>query len=356
MDVSQSAGKPATRSRRGQSLAFRLTAWYTTASFLLVAVATLFLYYGISASLKKISEQMLADELSVCRALVEQASGDAHALHDEVEIDSAIRRYQRFYVRVLDENGRPVTTTPGMDREMSSSVMTAADAEAGRRGAIFLVESPGGKPYRGLVSTVARDAAGSQVWTLQIAVDLTQEREVLSRQRVWVWAVLAAAVIICPWVGFVIARRGTAPLREVTDTARHISLSTLSDRIHAAGYPTEIAALADTFNAMLERLEESFSGLSRFSADIAHELRTPVNNIRGESEVALARARSADEYRDVLGSCLEESVRLSELIESLLSWPGQTDRANILSGSQRTSARFWPMCAITMRRLRRRRA
>jgi two-component system heavy metal sensor histidine kinase CusS len=95
-------------------------------------------------------------------------------------------------------------------------------------------------------------------------------------------------------------------------------LSTLSDRIQAAGYPTEVAALADTFNAMLQRLEESFTGLSRFSADIAHELRTPVNNIRGESEVALARARSADEYRDVLGSCLEESVRLSELIESLL--------------------------------------
>lgn len=303
---------------RGNSLAFRLTAWYTTASFLLVAAATLFLYYGISASLKRISEQMLADELDVCRALVKQRSGDAHALHEEVEIDSAIRRYQRFYVRVLDENGKALATTPGMDRQMTSSDIAAADAEAGHHGAIFWMESPGGKPYRVLVSTVPRNPDGSQIWTLQVAVDLTQEEEVLSRQKVWVWAVLAAAVIFCPWVGFVIARRGTAPLREVTDTARHISLSTLSDRIQAAGYPTEIAALADTFNAMLKRLEESFTGLSRFSADIAHELRTPVNNIRGESEVALARVRSADEYRDVLGSCLEESVRLSELIESLL--------------------------------------
>jgi two-component system heavy metal sensor histidine kinase CusS len=303
---------------RGQSLAFRLTAWYTTASFLLVAVATLFLSYGISASLRRISEQMLADELDVCRALVKQRSGDANALHEEVEIDSAIRRYQRFYVRVIDENGQVLATTPGMDREMSSPRISAADAGAGHHGAIFRMESPGGKPYRVLVSTVSRDPGGTQLWTLQVAVDLTQEQEVLSRQRAWVGMVLAAAVILCPWVGFVIARRGTVPLREVTDTARHISLSTLSDRIQAAGYPTEIAALADTFNAMLERLEESFMGLSRFSADIAHELRTPVNNIRGESEVALARPRSTDEYRDVLGSCLEESVRLSELIESLL--------------------------------------
>jgi two-component system, OmpR family, heavy metal sensor histidine kinase CusS len=69
---------------------------------------------------------------------------------------------------------------------------------------------------------------------------------------------------------------------------------------------------------MLERLEESFDRISRFSADIAHDLRTPVNNIRGEAEVALARLRTVDEYRDVLESSLEETVRLSELIGDLL--------------------------------------
>ena len=84
------------------------------------------------------------------------------------------------------------------------------------------------------------------------------------------------------------------------------------------GYPFELASLADTFNKMLDRLEESFEQISRFSADIAHDLRTPVNNIRGEAEVALARARTVDEYRDVLGSCLEEAVRLSHLISDLL--------------------------------------
>jgi two-component system heavy metal sensor histidine kinase CusS len=107
-------------------------------------------------------------------------------------------------------------------------------------------------------------------------------------------------------------------VERIAETARRISSSTLSERIQPAGYPVELAALAGTFNAMLDRLEDSFARLSDFSADIAHELRTPVNNIRGEAEVALARARSVEEYRDVLGSCLEEAVRLSELIGNLL--------------------------------------
>jgi two-component system, OmpR family, heavy metal sensor histidine kinase CusS len=82
--------------------------------------------------------------------------------------------------------------------------------------------------------------------------------------------------------------------------------------------PADLGKLAGTFNAMLDRLEEAFARLGQFSADIAHELRTPLSNLRSEVEVALQRERPADEYARVLGSCLEESVRLSGLVETLL--------------------------------------
>ncbi|HUP03179.1 MAG TPA: heavy metal sensor histidine kinase [Bryobacteraceae bacterium] len=300
---------------RGFSLAFRLTAWYTTSSFLLVAAATALLYFGLAANLKRLSERLLADELDVCRALVHERAGDSHALREEAEIDSAIRKYEKFYVRVIGERGAALATTEGMDEELSAARVARAAAE--NQGRVFWLESPGGTPYRVLVAAVPT-GIGNRAWTLQVAVELAQENEVLGRYRMWVWAVLCAAAFFCPAVGYVIARRGTAPLRQVADTARHVSSSSLSQRIQSGGYPSEIAALADTFNAMLARLEESFARLSRFSADIAHELRTPVNNIRGESEVALAKARTAAEYHDALESCLEEAVRLSGLIESLL--------------------------------------
>jgi two-component system heavy metal sensor histidine kinase CusS len=201
-----------------------------------------------------------------------------------------------------------------MDGELTPGRIAAA---AALHDGIFSIESTAGVPYLALVGSL-RDASGRTIGRLELAMDLTQEREILARQRVWVWAVLAAALLMSPAVGFAIARRVTKPLRDVAETAQHISSSTLSDRIGADGYPSEVRVLAEAFNAMLERLEQSFERLSRFSADIAHELRSPVNNIRGETEVALKRARTPAEYVETLGSCLEESVRLSELIESLL--------------------------------------
>ena len=121
-----------------------------------------------------------------------------------------------------------------------------------------------------------------------------------------------------PLLGYRIARHGIRPVEEIAATARNITSTNLRERIRAEGYPSELASLAGTFNQMLDRLEESFERISRFSADIAHDLRTPVNNIRGEAEVALARARTVDEYRAVIESTLEEAVRLSELIGDLL--------------------------------------
>jgi len=304
-----------THTREGASLALLLTAWYTSASFAVVAIATGLLYLALADNLRKISEQSLLDEVEVCRALVLEQGGDSHPLHEEVEIDSAVRRYQKFYIRVIDGRGDASTTTPGMDQDLNES--RVAQAAATHRG-IFRIDSPSGAPYRAMVATVPRDAMGRDNWTLQVAVDLTQEQVVLGRQRVWVWILLISALVFCPGIGFAIARRSTRPLREVAETARHIGSSTLDERIRAEGYPVEIRVLAEAFNAMLERLEESFARMSRFSADIAHELRTPVNNIRGEAEVALARTRTPEEYIEVIGSSLEESVRLTELIESLL--------------------------------------
>ena len=129
---------------------------------------------------------------------------------------------------------------------------------------------------------------------------------------------LALAAAISALLSTWLAHRGVRPIREITSAAQAITASALSERISTQSWPCELATLAAEFDRMLERLEDSFERRSRFSSNIAHELRTPISNLMGETEVALGRSLTAEQYREVLASGLEEYQRLSHFIDSLL--------------------------------------
>ena len=299
-----------------RSLAFRLSAGYALAGFFLVFVAAASLYVILLSGLERSTDEFLADKLHVLRTMLHDRPDDWDALHEEVELESAARRYEHFYIRLLDNHGTPLLTSPGMAEQLDLSQFTSQNL--GRPEHSIPVKGRYGQALR--IATVQAEvgSTGGAFDTIQIAIDVSQQEELLARFRLWFWTILLGTFAVFPVVGYYLARHGIRPVEEIAATARRISSTNLRERILAEGYPFELASLAGTFNRMLDRLEESFERISRFSADIAHDLRTPVNNIRGEAEVALARARSIDEYRDVVESSLEEAVRLSELIGNLL--------------------------------------
>jgi len=104
----------------------------------------------------------------------------------------------------------------------------------------------------------------------------------------------------------------------MTRSLERIGPTHLSERVAPTGWPRELQPMAMAFDQMLDRLEDSFTRLSQFSADLAHELRTPVTNIMGEAQVALTRERTPDEYREVIESTIAECERLSGIAENLL--------------------------------------
>ncbi len=310
------ASSVAPASRLWRTLAFRLTAGYALAGLLLVFFATASLYLVLLTELEKSTDLFLADKLNVLRTMLRERPDDWDALREEVELESAARRYQHFYIRLLDERNTPLLTTPGMAEQLDLAQFVTRIQSRPERS--LPMQGRNGQFFRVTSAAAAVGSPPTRTYTIQIAIDVSQKEEFLARYRLWFWGILAGMFAVFPLVGYRIARHGIRPVEEMAATAGHISSTNLRERILAEGYPFELAALAGTFNQMLDRLEESFERISRFSADIAHDLRTPVNNIRGEAEVALARARTIDEYRDVLGSCLEEAVRLSDLIGDLL--------------------------------------
>lgn len=302
--------------RLRRTLAFRLTRAYSLLGLLLLLLATASLYIVLRVELDKSTELFLGDKLHVLRTMLRERPNDASALQEEIQLESAARRYQQFYIRLLGPDGKPVLTTPGMTEQLYLAGLVRQTLA--RPEHLFSMTGKQGRPFRVASATASVGDSATVKDTILIAIDVSQEEALLSRYRFWFWAILLATAGLFPVVGFRIARRGILPVEEIAATARRITSTNLRERIQAEGYPSELASLAGTFNEMLDRLEESFERISRFSADIAHDLRTPVNNIRGEAEVALARARSVEEYRDVLESSLEEAIRLSELIGDLL--------------------------------------
>ena len=303
-------------SRMLGTLAFRLTAGYALAGLLLVFFATASLYFVLVSELEKSTDLFLADKVHVLSTLLRERPDDREALEEEVELESAARRYEQFYIRLLDERKTTVLMTPGMADQLD--LVQLANQTESRPDRTIPMKGRDGRAFRVTSVSAPVGSLATQTDIIQIAIDVSQKEEFLARYRFWFWTILLATFAIFPLIGYQIARHGIRPVEEMATTARHISSMNLHERIRPEGYPFELASLARTFNQMLDGLEESFERISRFSADIAHDLRTPVNNIRGEAEVSLARPRSAGEYRDVMESCLEEAVRLSDLIGDLL--------------------------------------
>jgi two-component system heavy metal sensor histidine kinase CusS len=102
------------------------------------------------------------------------------------------------------------------------------------------------------------------------------------------------------------------------ERATHITATKLDQRLSLNDVPPELAELAHHLNQMLARLEEAFQRLSDFSSDIAHELRTPINNLMMQTQVALSRSRDAESYREILESNAEEYTRLARMIADML--------------------------------------
>jgi two-component system heavy metal sensor histidine kinase CusS len=119
-------------------------------------------------------------------------------------------------------------------------------------------------------------------------------------------------------LAFVLARRNMQPLRVLAAQTGAIGVSTLSTRIEQRATPPELDALIAAFNGMLDRLERGFTQLKQVSADMAHDLRTPIGNLLGQTEVGLSQTRDTAYYQRLLGSNYEELQRLSKMIDNML--------------------------------------
>lgn len=192
-----------------------------------------------------------------------------------------------------------------------------------------------GIPFAAVAATIDSGDMGSlQVLTGRL---MTERTAVLASYRINVYLFASVAAVLLALSGYLLVHRGLLPVRRLARHAHGIGVGNLGERLDSHGAPRELLPMIDAFNAMLDRLGKGFVQLGQVSTDMAHELRTPINNLLGETQVALQQHRSIDAYQQLLASNVEELERLARMLDNML-FLARTDPSSALKQRQELDA------------------
>jgi two-component system, OmpR family, heavy metal sensor histidine kinase CusS len=294
-----------------RSIAWQLILLFTVATSFLLACGLGLFYAMVVRHAFAEDNAVLADKIAALRT--DLYENGANVFAKELKGRHA-GEHAAYWIRMLDSQGRTYAETPGMDRLLPPEIFPPPQDSASTVGGL--------KDYRGgskLFSLVAvNEESGSQRYTLQLAQDRSSDERLERNFAALFIIVLAGSVLGSAFIAIVVTKRGLRPLQEMTRSFGRIGPTHLKERVTPADWPRELQPLAIAFDEMLKRLDDSFTRLSQFSADLAHELRTPIANMIGEAQVALTRDRTAAEYRDTIESTVGECERLSRIVDNLL--------------------------------------
>ena len=289
------------------SIRFRLTGWYTTVLFLMLVVYAGATFVSVQHEFFEQIDEQLHDDFETAEGLLTRTPDGRLVWTRDRHHDSDGD----------EDRGDDVWSASGEQiyRSGASAALPPVAPNAATTQARYESIVVNGRRWRTFTGT-------SRVGGLAVVLRVSRSEE---RLRTQLWEVLVVLVLGLPLVvllaglgGYVLARQALTPIDHLASEARRITADRLHERLSVPNQHDEIGRLAGVINDTFARLESSFDQLRRFTADASHELRTPLAVIRGIGEVGLGETRSAAEYKEAMGSMLEEVDRLTNLVDTLL--------------------------------------
>ena len=305
---------PASTGTSTWCIATRITVYAVTATCAMLIAVIAISHWQFSHGLTRDRLLYLGDELSEMRAAVRERGAGAQ---EDIHAESAAHGLLPYYVRLLDETGRLLAASPDMPEALHGIAFPAPIATTELLGPPTPSGLPDGRSLL-LLAAMAETPGGGPQWVLQIALDVTYDGVLLRNYRRILVVVSLAGLLVFAVVAAWIVRYNLRPLLTITRMAQRITAQRLDERLAPSGWPRDLAVLALAFDDMLDRLKESVTRLQQFSADLAHELRTPIQNLMLETEVTLGRVRTQAEYQETMRHGLEELRRLAYMVDDLL--------------------------------------
>jgi two-component system heavy metal sensor histidine kinase CusS len=301
-------------SKPAASIAWRLAAAFALVCALVLSVIGVFLYRSLVAEIAFRDDQALLGRLEQVRALL-QDSDSLEALQERPRLYQNMLGNQESLLRVARADGSAVININPHQQQLPAQQPIALQQRPERRD-IQLWAATADVPTL-LLSGVAQGPNGEPL-VVTAGKRLLEREQILASYRLRLYLAVGLGSLLAFALGLLLLRRALQPLRQLARQVGSIDLRSLGRRLDARAVPQELHEPVQALNAMLGRLDDSFQRLSQFSADLAHEIRTPLHNLLGSNGLALNQPRSAVEYREVLASNIEEYERLARMAENLL--------------------------------------
>jgi heavy metal sensor kinase len=298
------------------SVRFRLTLWYGT-SLAMILIAFGVLLYGFRAKgLKEQVDDSLAEAATATvRSLEHHRLGPLIHFEDLSADFPELAVLDKFF-QIFSPSGAITIQSPNIRMHEIPLSQTALETALAGKVTYESIRFPGEPPLRLISVPITRE--GTLVNIVRVGTSMKPEEDALHGLLVALLLTLPAALLVSVAGGWFLAGRALRPVESITLAAQRIAAGDLSQRLKMAHTPDEIGRLAATFNDMIARLDASFRQVRQFTSDASHELRTPLTVMKGETDLALRRPRSAEDYQTVLESNLEEIDRMTRIVDELL--------------------------------------
>lgn len=308
-------------SRGRQSISFRLTLLFTAVSTAVLLVLGLLIGNAVERHFVEQDMYLLTGKLDLVGHLLEKVHTPADLDGLAAQLDDSLVGHHGLAMLVRGSGERTLFATA--DAGFPAALLERGAIQNPPRPQVWRQEGapgtqPGTQPRRGIAALLPTGIAGFPPLLVAVAVDITHHEHFMASFRHTLWLFVTIAAVLAGLLGWLAVRHGLAPLQAIRQGAAGVTANRLDYRLAVDAVPGELAELAETLNDMLARLEDSFQRLKDFSSDLAHELRTPISNLMTQTQVALTRARTADEYCEVLTSNAEEYERLARMIGDML--------------------------------------
>ena len=292
---------------RPRSLRFRLTVFYAGAMVVVLAVYATLIFYFVNHNMSEFLDRQLRGDFDWA---LDMMNHDPHG--EFIPSDyQATGEGDSPWLQVLTPAGQVVSQSPEAFRHpIPGSEHLATESEE------KIVHIAKLNPPWRIMS--GRNMFGDRELVVQVARPMTPIEDDMRYFLYLLFLGLPFCIALSGLGGYVLARRALGPMDRMAEQARLITATRMSDRLPVDNPNDELGRLSTVFNDTLSRLQSSFDQMRRFTSDASHELRTPLTAIRSVGEVGLREKRDEGEYREIIGSMLEEVDSLSRLVDRLL--------------------------------------